>query len=121
MIKEKDLEVGRMYDIKLSNDAYPVIFVKRDNTSVRFFPIDKSVVGLFINKEDGLIGFSFGIEDVEQLDTNDILNDLITEDIHNLWLDAPKVVQEVLEKYMEEFRFDEFVALEGERVKSKKV
>lgn len=120
MIKEKDLEVGKMYDLQMGNDLYPAIFVKRDDSSIRFFPVDKSIVAFMVNAEDGLIGFSFGIEEFKQLDTNDILSDMITEDIHNLWLDAPKVVQEVLEKYMEEFRFDEFVALEGERVKSKK-
>lgn len=120
MIKEKDLEVGKMYDLNVWNGVYPAIFVKRDDTSIRFFPIDKSQIAFCINKKDGLIGFSFAIEASEQLDfklldTNDMLCDMITTDIHNLWLDAPKVVQDILEKYMEDFRFHEFVALEEER------
>ena len=113
--KEKDLEVGKTYDLI----GYAAILVANE-TGLRFFPLSNDHP--FSNKIDGLIGFSlYNGHSFELLDTNDTLSDLITEDIHNLWLDAPKVVQDVLEKYMEEFRFDEFVSLEGERIKSKKV
>lgn len=111
MIETKDLEVGKMYDLI----GYAAILAENE-TGLRFFPLSSDHP--FENKIDGLIRFALDTKHrFDLLDTNDTLCDMITEDIHNLWLDAPKVVQDVLEKYLEECRFDEFVALEDERTR----
>lgn len=110
-MKKEKVQSGKLY--YLDNTKQDVAFyLREDGMFNQFFPIKES--GAYI-KYNHLVEF-LSEQICEPVDTNDTLDKLITEDIHNLWLDAPKVVREILDKYMEEFRNDEYKALEAERV-----